>query len=169
MWRRLTNDSGYLTKEVGTISYNDLSNKPSIPTNVSELLTMLDISLKWERSVTMICDRPNLFSGNYGDLTNKPSIPTNVSELTNDSGYLTEIGTISYNDLSNKPSIPTNVSELTNDSGYLTEIGTISYNDLSNKPSIPTNVVNLPTIRVISPRLAPSVITTYLMPSIPIT
>ena len=59
-----------------------------------------------------------------------------MSELTNDSGYLTEVGTISYNDLSTKPSIPSNVSELTNDAGYLTEVGTISYNDLSNKPSL---------------------------------
>lgn len=50
--------AGYLTS-VGTISYNDLS------------------------------DKPTLFSGSYTDLTNKPTIPNNVSQLVNDSGYIT--------------------------------------------------------------------------------
>jgi hypothetical protein len=55
--------AGYLTT-VGTISYNDLSNKPT------------------------------LFSGSYTDLTNKPTIPTAVSQLTNDSGYLTTVSSL---------------------------------------------------------------------------
>ena len=49
--------AGYLTS-VGTISYNDLSNKPT------------------------------LFSGSYTDLTNKPTIPTTTSQLTNNSNYI---------------------------------------------------------------------------------
>ena len=49
---------GYLTS-VGTISYNDLSNKPT------------------------------LFSGSYTDLTNKPTIPASTSDLTNGAGFIT--------------------------------------------------------------------------------
>jgi len=70
---------GYLTS-VGTISYNDLSNKPT------------------------------LFSGSYTDLTDKPNIPSLTGYATETfvttRGYLTSVGTISYNDLSNKPTIP---------------------------------------------------------------
>lgn len=45
-------------------------------------------------------------SGDYDDLINRPTIPTLVSQLSNDSGFLTSIGTISYNDLSDKPAPP---------------------------------------------------------------
>jgi hypothetical protein len=69
---------GYLTS-VGTISYNDLSNKPT------------------------------LFSGSYTDLTDKPTIPSLTGYATETfvttRGYLTSVGTISYNDLSNKPTL----------------------------------------------------------------
>ena len=54
-------------------SYNDLTNKPTIPSDVSDLTDTTNL----------------LFSGSYTDLTNKPTIPTKVSDLTNDAGYLT--------------------------------------------------------------------------------
>ncbi len=57
--------AGYLTT-VGTISYNDLSNKPT------------------------------LFSGSYTDLTNKPTIPTSTSDLTNGAGYITSSALSGY-------------------------------------------------------------------------
>jgi len=41
----------------------------------------------------------------WADITGKPTIPTLTSQLTNDSGFLTSVGTISYNDLSNKPNL----------------------------------------------------------------
>jgi hypothetical protein len=75
-------------------------------------------------------------------------IPTNVSSFTNDSGYLTSVGTISYNNLSNKPTIPTNNNQLTNGAGYITSFtdtnttytagtgltltGTVFSNDITN-------------------------------------
>ncbi len=133
----LTNDSGYITSYTETDpifsasaaagisstdisnwnaksnfsgSYNDLTNKPTIPTvptNVSAFtndsgyltsytetdpiysasaaagITTVDIS-NWNAKSD--------FSGSYEDLTNKPTIPTvptNVSAFTNDAGYLT--------------------------------------------------------------------------------
>ncbi len=194
--------------------YNDLINKPTIPTNVSELTNDAGYLTSFtETQVLSISNDtiyltggsyvklPTGFSGDYNDLTNRPTIPTvptNVNELTNDAGYITDftetqVLSISndtiyltggsyvklpagfsgdYNDLTNKPTIPTvptNVSELTNDAGYLTSfteaqvlsIGhdTIyltggsyvklpagfsgNYNDLTNKPTIPTVPTNV--------------------------
>ena len=70
-----TNDAGYLTS-VGTISYNSLSDKPTL----------------FDGNYNSLTNKPLLFSGNYNDLTNKPTIPTvptNVSAFTNDAGYVT--------------------------------------------------------------------------------
>ena len=137
----LSNDSGYITKEV-----SDLVNYP-LTSSLSTVAT----------------------SGSYNDLTGLPTIPTKVSDLNNDSGFITnsvnnltnytlssalaDVATSgSYNDLSNQPTIPSKVSDLTNDSGFITNsalsgyaqtssLATVatsgSYNDLSNKPSIP--------------------------------
>ena len=65
-------------------SYNDLSNKPTIPA--------AQIQVDWNQGNTTSLDY----------IKNKPTIPTvptNVSSFTNDSGYLTSIGTISLDDL----------------------------------------------------------------------
>ena len=162
---QLTNDSGFLTEHQklktinnesivgegnitisgGVTSYNDLTDKPTIPTKTSQLTNdsgflteHQDISGK-----ANISDLATVAtSGSYNDLLNKPTIPTNTSELTNDSGFLTEHqklktinsesivgegnitisggGVTSYNDLTDKPTIPTKTSELTNDSGFIT-------------------------------------------------
>ena len=63
-------------------SYNDLANKPTIPSAVTEATVA-----GW--GFTKNTGTSN-FSGSYNDLTNKPTIPTKTSQLTNDSGYLTE-------------------------------------------------------------------------------
>ena len=56
---------GYLTS-VGTISYNDLSNKP----------------LLFSGSYNDLTNKPTLFSGSYTDLTNKPTLNTTLASLT---------------------------------------------------------------------------------------
>ncbi len=237
-----TNDAGYLTSftetQILSISndtvfltggsfvklptafsgdYNDLTNKPvipTVPTNVSDFTNDAGYLTSFtETQILSISNDtvfltggsfvklPTAFSGDYNDLTNKPvipTIPTNVSDFTNDAGYLTsftetQILSISndtvfltggsfvklptafsgdYNDLTNKPvipTVPTNVSDFTNDAGYLTsftetQILSISndtvfltggsfvklptsfsgdYNDLTNKPVIPTVPTNV--------------------------
>ena len=87
-------------------SYDDLSNKPTIPTKISDLTNdssfiteHQDISGKantadlstvaFSGSYNDLTNKPTLFSGNYVDLTNKPSIPTKTSDLTNDSSFVT--------------------------------------------------------------------------------
>ena len=139
--------------------YNDLTNTPQIPTEVSA------------------------FNNDAGYIT-MDSIPTNVSTFANDAGYITGYTEIDplfsawdkdYNDLINTPTIPTvptNISAFINDAGYLTDfteqqILTISndtifltggsfvklpavaagfsgdYNDLTNTPIIPTIPTNV--------------------------
>ena len=90
-------------------SYNDLTNKPNIPTNISQLTN--DTNFATETFVTNKISEAQLsgdgnvnLSGyatkddlnskadivhnhDYNDLTNKPNIPTKTSELTNDSNF----------------------------------------------------------------------------------
>lgn len=125
--------------------YNDLTNKPSIPSinglateefvneeikkiDVTEQLT--DYAKKTELhthtnktvldGITSVkvqsWDNKSTFDGNYNSLTNKPSIPTKTSQLTNDSKFITSI-----------PSEYVTETEL-NAKGYLTE-----HQDISNK------------------------------------
>ena len=88
------------------IRYTDLSGKPSIPANTSDL------------------------TNDSGYITSA-DVPTATSDLTNDSGFITSAGAPvqpgdlfsgSYNDLTDKPSIPANTSDLTNDSGFITSV-----------------------------------------------
>ena len=149
--------------------YNDLINKPDIPSKTSDLTndsgfinqikTINNESLIGTGNITI---EGSGFSGSYNDLTDKPTIPSKTSDLTNDSGFINQIKTINnqsligtgnltidtfsgdYDDLTNKPTIPTKTSDLTNDSGFVvgSTLATVatsgSYNDLTNTPTIPT-------------------------------
>ena len=88
-------------------SYNDLTDKPSIPTKTSDLtndsgfITASDIppqeQADWQEQdpndPSYIQNKPSLAavatSGDYSDLTGTPSIPSATSDLTNDSGFIT--------------------------------------------------------------------------------
>lgn len=126
-------------------SYNDLSNKPNIPTKTSQLTNDSDFVVS--SNLASVAS-----SGSYTDLSNKPTIPTKTSDLTNDSNFVsssslaTVATTGSYNDLLDKPTIPSKTSQLTNDSNFVSSssLATVatsgSYSDLSNKPTIPSVV-----------------------------
>ncbi len=115
-------------------SYNDLTNKPTIPSIeglASETYVINSISGK--------ADKTELFSGSYNDLTNLPILFSgNYNDLTN----LPTLFSGSYNDLTDKPVIPSI-------DGLATE--TYVNNKVSNLVSsvnniIPTNGnVNIPT------------------------
>ena len=62
-------------------SYNDLDDKPTIPTNTSDLTN--DSGFVVSSNLATVAT-----SGDYDDLSNKPSIPTNTSDLTNDSNFV---------------------------------------------------------------------------------
>lgn len=127
-------------------SYNDLTDKPTIPTATSDLVNDSDfvsdasyvhtdenftsaektklsgIESGAEVNVQSDWNEADNTADDY--IKNKPSIPTNTSDLNNDSGFLTsaDVSTVAisgdYDDLLNKPTIPTKVSDLNNDSGF---------------------------------------------------
>ena len=72
-----------------TGSYTDLTNKPTIPTKVSELQN--DSGYVASSSLATVAT-----TGAYSDLTGTPTIPTKVSELQNDSGYITDSALADY-------------------------------------------------------------------------
>ena len=100
-------------------SYNDLSNKPSIPA----AQVQSDWSQSNSEAVDYIKNKPSLAtvatSGSYNDLSNKPSIPaaqvqsdwsqsdsSKVDFIKNKPSLATVATSGSYNDLTNKPTIP---------------------------------------------------------------
>lgn len=117
-------------------SYNDLSNKPTIPTVNNATLTI-------QKNGTTV----KTFTANASsNVTANITVPTKVSDLTNDSGFITgytetDPTVPSWAKASSKPSytasevgalpdttvIPSKVSDLTNDSGFITGMTILSY------------------------------------------
>ena len=134
----LTNDESYVkSSSLATVatsgSYNDLSNKPTIPSKTSQLTN----------------DSGFITGVTWNDVQNKPTIPTKTSDLTNDSGFITSVPVSSVNNKTGSVvlnasdvgalasnttyvstvngqsgavtvTVPTKTSDLTNDSGFLT-------------------------------------------------
>ena len=138
-------------------SYNDLTDKPSIPAP--------QVNSDWNSNsgVSQILNKPSLStvatSGDYDDLTNKPTIPDPQVQAD-----WTESDSTKASYIKNKPSLPsaqiqsdwnqtnssevdyiknkpTNVSAFNNDAGYSTFSG--DYDDLTNKPTIPSKTSDL--------------------------
>lgn len=112
--------------------YDDLTNKPTIPSKTSDLINDSDFITSSVDDLTYYTKTSSLaavaISGSYSDLSNKPSIPSKTSDLTNDSGFIDK----SVNDL----------TYYTLSSALASVATSGSYNDLSNKPSIPAAQVN---------------------------
>jgi hypothetical protein len=107
-------------------SYNDLTDKPTIPdaqvnsdwNAVSGLAQILNKPILFSGSYTDLTNKPTLFSGSYTDLANKPTLFSG-----------------SYTDLSNKPSLFSGAYvDLTGKPTLFSG----SYTDLTDKPSIPS-------------------------------
>jgi len=162
-----TNDAGYLTQhqsldgyateewvsEQGfstfSGSYEDLTDKPTIPTVNDALLTIKQggvtkgtFSANSNQNIEIDLEAGGSGSTDWSDIQNKPNF-ANVATSGD------------YEDLQNKPTIPTvptNVSAFTNDAGYLTQhqslqgLATENYVDSAIQqveqeiPTVPTNV-----------------------------
>lgn len=152
-------------------NYDDLANKPTIPTNTNQLTNNSGFitlsSLTWTNitnkpnfstvatsgSYTDLSNLPNLFSGNYNDLTNKPTLFSgNYNDLTNKPTLAIVATTGNYNDLSNKPSLAV-VATTGSYTDLLNRPSLFSgnYNDLTNKPTIPSNLNSLNDVVITSP------------------
>ena len=121
-------------------NYTELTNKPNIPTDVSDLTdstNLLSSGGNFDGDYNNLTNKPALFSGNWSDITGTPALFTG-----------------NYNDLYNKPTIPADLGDLTNNAGYLKTITSShvvsalgytpqnaatafsgSYTDLTNKPT----------------------------------
>ncbi len=113
-------------------SYNDLLNKPTIPTVNNATLTIQKNS----------SDIATFTSNASSNVTANISVPTDTNDLTNGAGYITS------------SSLPTKTSNLINDgsdglstyveaSSLATVATTGDYDDLIDKPSIPPDMVEL--------------------------
>jgi len=179
-----TNDAGYLTEHqslsayakttdlaayvkssaLATVatsgSYNDLSNKPTIPSAVTvdsalsststnpvqnkvinsalagKMNTVTLATVATSGSYSDLSNKPSLAtvatSGSYNDLSNKPTIP---SAVTVDSA----LSTTSTNPVQNKV-INTALASKVNTSALATVATSGSYNDLLNKPTISSGI-----------------------------
>ena len=142
------NGSGVVSvTAVGVTSYNDLTDTPTIPADVSELtdttnllghfsgayadLTGLPVLVTSYNDLT---DTPTLFSGAYADLTGLPALFDGVySSLSG----LPTLFSGSYLDLTNTPAIPADISELTDASGLLSAATFDgSYSSLTGTPDL---------------------------------
>jgi hypothetical protein len=166
------NNKGYLTehqdishlatkKELFSKDYNDLTNKPIIP-SIDGLATKIYVN----EEIKKIDVTSQL--GDYAKKSDIPTVPTNISAFTNDKGYLTsvpgeyvtetELNSKGYltehQDLSNyatKSELHSHDNKTVLDSITSSKViewnnkSTFSgsYNDLINKPTIPTKTSEL--------------------------
>ncbi len=133
-------------------SYNDLSDKPTIPDVSGFITTETDPTVKntmitFKQGETTLgsfttntetettISIPAVEEPDLSEYAKTADIPTKVSELDNDVPFLTEHQDLSeYAKTADLPVVPTNVSAFTNDAGYLT---TATVQEAAN---IPTNV-----------------------------
>lgn len=106
--------TSYVTSEIANITYANLSGTPTLAT-VATSGRYIDLS-----------NLPNLsavaLSGNYNDLANTPSIPS-ISGLATETYVTNQIANVTYANLSGTPTIPTHTSNIINDSGFIISTG----------------------------------------------
>ena len=117
-----------LSRVATTGSFNDLLDKPVIPTKTSELTNdsgfLTEHQLKTINGESIVGEGNIEIGGGSGTQVQSDWAETNtesVSYIKNKPTLSIVATSGSYNDLTDKPTIPTKTSELTNDSGFLTE------------------------------------------------
>ena len=158
-WAKAEEKPTYTATEVGALpedtelfsgSYNDLTDKPTIPDSLSDLSDDSTHRLVTDAEKTAWNGKSD-FSGSYDDLTDKPTIPdaqvqsdwteadsTKVDYIKNKPSLATVATSGSYADLSNKPSIPS--AQIQSD---WSQSDNTALDYIKNKPSIPA--AGLPT------------------------
>jgi hypothetical protein len=92
------NGGGGIANVSIAVTYGDVGNTPTIPTDISELNNDVGfitsgslVGYATEGYVDSAVAGVSTFSGDYNDLSNKPTIPTDTSDLTNNAGFITGI------------------------------------------------------------------------------
>ena len=147
-------------------SYNDLTNRPTIPTVTNDLTNALKSNYDTAYTHSQSAHAPSnaeanvqadwnvTDTGSDAYIKNKPTIPAAYNHpATHPASMITGLANVattgSYNDLSNKPTIPAAYTHpTTHPASMITGLAKVatsgSYNDLSNKPTIPTIPSSLP-------------------------
>lgn len=125
-------------------SYNDLSNKPTIPTVNDATITIqrnsatvdsFTVNASQNKSINIVVPTKTSDLTNDSNFATTSQIPTKTSDLTNDSGFLT-----SYTETdpiySASPAAGITSADITAWNNKSDFSG--SYNDLTNKPTIPS-------------------------------
>ena len=99
-------------------SYNDLSDKPTIPTKTSQLTN--DSGYLTSVPVTSVDGSTGAVTTNAVKYVSQSLTNTQKTQARTNIGAGTSSFSGSYNDLSNKPTIPSKTSDLTNDSNFIT-------------------------------------------------
>lgn len=141
-------------------SYNDLSNKPTIPTDYVKYTAQTLTTAQKTQARSNIGAGTSSFSGNYNDLSNKPTIPSaaNNGTLTIQKNG-TNVATFGANQSTNSTAnitVPVKVSELTNDSGFTTNKGTITGINMNGASKGTSGVVDLGTVLTDASKFATS-------------
>ncbi len=140
---QLTNGAGYATSaSLATVAtsgdYDDLTNKPTIPTAFSgDYDDLTNKPTLFDGAYASLSGLPTLFSGSYTDLTNKPTL---FSESYNDLSDLPTLFDGDYTSLTNLPTL------FDGDYDSLTNLPTLfdgDYDSLTNKPTLVTSVDDL--------------------------
>ena len=131
-----------------TLSWNNISSKPTIPTDISDLTGSENLATKDE--IPYVPTKLSELANDAGFATTG-DLPTSISQLANDAGFqnyagvvqitrdtidapfiralklkvgtdieMSENAVIKWSNISDSPTIPTNTSQLTNDSGFAT-------------------------------------------------
>ena len=130
VWDDITNKPDFKTVATSG-SYNDLTNKPIIPTKTSQLtndssfVNDYQLSGKQDKltsgtNIKTINNQSILGSGNI-DIQGGGSESVAWGDITGKPDFKAVAISGSYDDLTNKPTIPTKTSELTNDSGFVND------------------------------------------------
>lgn len=121
-------------------SYNDLTNKPTIPSDTGDLTNnagFITISaLTGYATETYVTTQGYLTTVSYNDLTD---LPTLFSGSYDDLTGLPTLFSGSYEDLTNKPTLVTSYNDLSDTPTLFSG----SYADLTNKPTIPVDISDL--------------------------
>lgn len=124
-------------------SYNDLSDKPTIPSlsgYATETYVNTQVSNLVDAAPTTLNTLNELAAALGDDANFSTSIANQIGLKANAADLATVATSGSYNDLSNKPTIPTTTSQLSNDSGFVTS------NDISGKQDALISGMNIKTI-----------------------
>ena len=112
-------------------SYNDLKNKPSIPSKISDLTNDSDFVEK-SNTKGLLKNNGTVDTTDYVDTNDSrlsdsrnPKPHTHTKSQITDFPSLANVATSgSYNDLNNKPNIPSKISDLTDDSDFIEKSNT---------------------------------------------